>query len=52
MKLPKEELKEEFNFEKLETQLKGALTTLEELRNCSMSSTLIFKNTDQKPNKT
>ena len=48
----KEELKEEFNFKKLETQLKGIMTELEDLRNRSMRSTLIFKKIDQKPNKT
>ena len=48
----KEELKEELNFKKLETQLKGIMTELEDLRNCSMRSTLIFKKIDQKPNKT
>ena len=48
----KEELKEEWNFKKLETQLKGIMTELEDLRNRSMRSTLIFKKIDQKPNKT
>ena len=48
----KEELKEELNFKKLETQLKGIMTELEDLRNRSMRSTLIFKKIDQKPNKT
>ena len=48
----KEELKEELNFKKLETQLKGIMTELEDLRNRSMRSTLMFKKIDQKPNKT
>ena len=46
----KEELKEKFNFKIFETQLKGAMIELEDLRNRSMRSTLIFKNIDQKPN--
>ena len=47
----KEELKEEFNFKKLETQLNGAMIE-PEIRNHSIRSTLIFKNIDQKPNET
>ena len=46
----KEELKEKFNFKIFETQLKGAMIELEDLRNRSMRSTLIFKNIDQKAN--
>ena len=48
----KEKFKEKFKFNRLETQLKGALIQLEDLRNDSMRSTLIFKNIDQKPIKT
>ena len=46
----KEELKEKFNFKIFETQFKGAMIKLEDLRNRSMRSTLIFKNIDQKAN--
>ena len=41
-----------FNFKELKTQLKGAMIELENLRNCSMRSALIFKNINQKPNET
>ena len=48
----KEELKEKFSFKELETQLKEAMIELEDLRNRSMRSTLIFKTIDQKPRET
>ena len=40
----KETIKEEINIRKIEGQLKAALIELEDLRNRSMRSTLIFKN--------
>ena len=40
----KESIKEEINIRKIEGQLKTALIELEDLRNRSMRSTLIFKN--------
>ena len=46
----KEELKEKFSFKIFETHFKGAMIELEDLRNRSMRSILIFKNIDQKPN--
>lgn len=48
----KEKLKEEFNFNKLATQLKGTLIELGDLRNRCVRCTLIFQNIVQKPNKT
>ena len=41
---------EELNIRKLETQLRGALMELEDLRNRSMRSTLIFKNVKEENN--
>lgn len=40
----KNDIKQEINITKLETQLKAALIELEDLRNRSMRSTLVFKN--------
>ena len=44
LKTMKETVKEEINIRKIEGQLKAALIELEDLRNRSMRSTLIFKN--------
>ena len=44
LKTMKESVKEEINIRKIEGQLKAALIELEDLRNRSMRSTLIFKN--------
>ena len=44
LKTMKESIKEEINIRKIEGQLKAALIELEDLRNRSMRSTLIFKN--------
>ena len=46
----KDEIKQELNIKKLETQLRGALMELEDLRNRSMRSTLIFKNVKEENN--
>ena len=40
----KAEIKEELEITKLQTQMKAKITELEDLRNCTMSSTIIFKN--------
>ena len=40
----KAEIKEELEITKLQTQMKAKITELEDLRNCTMSSTTIFKN--------
>ena len=45
-----DEIKQELNIKKLETQLRGALMELEDLRNRSMRSTLIFKNVKEENN--
>ena len=45
-----DEIKQELNIKKLETQLRGALMELENLRNRSMRSTLIFKNVKEENN--
>ena len=46
----KREMKQQLNVKKLETQLRGALMELEDLRNRSMRSTLIFKNVKEENN--
>ena len=46
----KDEIKQELNIKKLETQLRGALMELEDLRYRSMRSTLIFKNVKEENN--
>ena len=46
----KDEIKQELNIKKLETQLRGDLMELEDLRNRSMRWTLIFKNVKEENN--
>ena len=46
----KTKIKQELNIKKLEPQLRGALMELEDLRNRSMRSTLIFKNVKEENN--
>ena len=46
----KYEIKQELNIKKLETQLRGDLMELEDLRNRSMRWTLIFKNVKEENN--